>query len=261
MSITDIVQKLHVPPAPWKVDPRYHSALSAASVSAPDLSFAFGFPNAELLDLQLNQSMHTWLANPLKGSNLNMYVRSALTQKEPSEDPESSTYPLPSRFLYFKSAAFQIVTGTNIAFSNSIITLDAWAKTITHKSATNQLLLSQTFRWDLVDWNANGRSIWWWLHLYGTPLMKAYRGIPTISYMKFDWNLNGEVGALCGSSKRLCYPWWGLLITVVAGILILLLIIVYCYCTRALKRKAFRDYMKANDVIINDTEHRWTENQ
>ena len=81
--------------------------------------------------------------------------------------------------------------------------------------------------------------------------MKAYQGEPIISYMKFDWHLNGEVGALCGFSNRPCYPWWALLVTVVGGVAILLLIVTYCCCARALKRKAFRDYMR-KDLLIND---------
>jgi len=74
MSIMDIVQKLHAPPAPWQVDPRYHSALCAAAISAPDLSIAYGYPTADLLDGQLNASMRNWLTNSAKGSTFNMCV-------------------------------------------------------------------------------------------------------------------------------------------------------------------------------------------
>ena len=75
MSITDIIGKLHVPPAPWKVDPRYHSALCAATISAPDIGVAYGYPDPDLRDGQLNASMVRWLSNPKKGSVFNMYVQ------------------------------------------------------------------------------------------------------------------------------------------------------------------------------------------
>lgn len=74
MTILEILQKLHEPPAPWQVDARFHSALTAGSVSSPDLSVAFGYPTADLLDAQLNASMATWLQNPRKGSLLHQYV-------------------------------------------------------------------------------------------------------------------------------------------------------------------------------------------
>ena len=74
MSIEDIVQRLHAPPAPWTVDARYHSALCAAAISAPDLGFAYGYPSADHLDTQLNASMIRWMSNPDKGSTFNMYV-------------------------------------------------------------------------------------------------------------------------------------------------------------------------------------------
>lgn len=74
MSIEDIVQRLHAPPAPWLVDPRYHSALCIGAISAPDLGIAYGYPSADVLDEQLNASMHRWMSNPDKGSTFNMYV-------------------------------------------------------------------------------------------------------------------------------------------------------------------------------------------
>jgi hypothetical protein len=192
MSIENIISKLHEPPAPWKVDPRYHSALSAASISAPDLWVAFGYPHADMLDTQLNQSMQAWLSNPKKGSLFNI--------------------------------------------------------------ATKQLAVSPTIKWDLVDWTANGKTVWWWLHNYGTHLMKAYEAEPIISYLSFDWNLNGEVGKLCPYSNRPCYPWWGLLVTILVGFALFLLIVVYCCCTRAIKKKAFRDFLASNQAVPNEYE-------
>lgn len=56
--------------------------------------------------------------------------------------------------------------------------------------------------------------------------------------------MNGEVGQLCGSGERPCYPWWGLVITVASALLLVVIIIIYCYCVRVLKRKAFRDYVR-----------------
>lgn len=120
-------------------------------------------------------------------------------------------------------------------------------------SATNSLVVSLTIKWDLVDWTANGKTVWWWLHNYGTDLMRMYQGTPSISYLKFNWNLNGEVGKLCGYPNRPCYPWWALLVTVVSGVALILLVVSYCCCARALKRKAFRDYMR-KDLLINDHE-------
>lgn len=113
-------------------------------------------------------------------------------------------------------------------------------------SATKQLTVSATIKWDLVDWNANGKSTWWWLHNYGTHLMKIYEVEPAINYLSFDWNLNGEVTKLCAFPSRPCYPWWALLITIIVAFGCFLLIFVYCYCARAIKKKAFRDFLRSN---------------
>lgn len=69
LSILDILKMLSNPPAPWRVDPRYHSGL-ANSISSPDLSRAFGYPSADSVQLQLNISMLNWLSNTDKGARV-----------------------------------------------------------------------------------------------------------------------------------------------------------------------------------------------
>lgn len=70
MTLKDVLERLHVPPSPWRVDARFHSALVSGAVSSPDLTTAFGWPTADLLDSQLNSSMSNWLDNQKKGSIL-----------------------------------------------------------------------------------------------------------------------------------------------------------------------------------------------
>ena len=72
MTLRGVLRKLHEPPAPWRVDARFHSALVSGAVSSPDLTTAYGWPTADALDLQLNTSMSAWLGNTRKGSMLDV---------------------------------------------------------------------------------------------------------------------------------------------------------------------------------------------
>lgn len=108
--------------------------------------------------------------------------------------------------------------------------------------------------WNLADFNANGKSVWWWLHNYGSPLLRLYWAQPSISYMPyFDWTLNGAVSNLCDSPSRPCYPWWGLLVTLLSLALVLLFIIGCCVCTRVIQRKLAREAF-TREYLINESE-------
>lgn len=72
MTLNDILRRLRTPPKPWNVDARYHAGLVSGAVSSPDLTTAFGWPTADLLDSQLNASMALWMKNSQKGSSLNV---------------------------------------------------------------------------------------------------------------------------------------------------------------------------------------------
>lgn len=214
LSINEVMNKLKYPPKDISVDPRFISAICSSAVSSADLSIAFGYPSASYLDAQLNNSMLTWLNNDLKGSSFEPYVLLRVSVPSLSCLIASLTH-----FLHCRSK--------------------------------KHFTISELFKIHATEFQHNGKSVWWWLQNYGTQEMRDFVGVPSFSYFSFDWNLNGEVGALCDSSTRPCYPWWGLVITVGVAVVVLICIFVCCYCARALKKKAFREYLRSNSPSVN----------
>lgn len=102
--------------------------------------------------------------------------------------------------------------------------------------ADGALFVSPIFNWFSGDFAAKSNStVMNWLINYAptnvSSYLKEHPNTP-LNYMTYNWNLNGEVGKLCPTAPRLCFPWWGLLIVCVIISLIILIIGLASFCKK-----------------------------
>lgn len=144
----------------------------------------------ELLDQQMDQQFSSWLANPTKGMTLTA---------------ESLT--LSPIFSWFASD-----------FSSDNKTVVDWV--IKYAPAPDAEYLQCV----LLHVCSGTAKLTCDVDYY-----RAHRDIP-IDYFAYNWNLNGEVSALCGATRRTCFPWWGLLIvcSTVAFLIVVLACVMNC---------------------------------
>jgi len=97
----------------------------------------------------------------------------------------------------------------------------------------NIITLSSIFNWFSDDFNnVTGRSncanLSSFLVQYGPDDVKEVveHGRATYNYFTYNWDLNGNIKALC-QVERPCFPWWALL-TLILGLLVVVIIAVVC---------------------------------